>query len=187
VRQRFVRRKYLVVLFGALLVAIMSAFAYCYRPWETHYKWLPTSYWASRCLAGRVDTQSFFLGGQGSRTFWLFATEPSPQAVWQKWLAAIGIRIGLSNDSEPEVLSGDPAAIPVLRELLRDRSVRVRQAAVYGIYAARKTSSDVKDVLESAAGDEDANVRCLVDEALSYFKPEPADRPRANGQDLPTW
>src|SRR5579871_627368 len=125
------RWKWRIVLFTfsvATAVFVFQArdFLQWYRPGEAYYRLRPTSWWALHCQIGRLDVQSFG-GGKGSVDFWTYQPVPveilcgrrdPPGPDQRPWFARI---TGPQYDWEASRLfTGNPAAVPVLLELLQD-------------------------------------------------------------------
>jgi HEAT repeats len=127
---------------------------------ECFYHGLPTSYWRSRIV------------GWDSYRF----TSQPPTA----WIRQLRERWWLGRIDEPSVLGGDPAAFPVLRELISDTGdgSERHQVRLFAIGALKSIGSEVryrKTVLDAVGGclhDPNMNVRLYAVAVLTTFGPE---------------
>jgi hypothetical protein len=103
-----------------LVVAVAAAWVAWYRPWQAHYLGRPTSWWADRLAVLSFD---------------LFGPRP-PRTLPEEWLnralSSLGVRVDESLSGR-EVAFGEPEAIPVLLELLRDPRPHVRRWAALSL------------------------------------------------------
>jgi HEAT repeat protein len=83
----------------------------------------------------------------------------------------------LRHDADPEVRwraaftlvrigEGAQAAVPVLREALRDQNARVREGAAYALGAIGSAAEETREALRVAQNDSDAQVRFRASKAL---------------------
>jgi hypothetical protein len=122
-----------LALAGGLLALLLGGywFVFEYRPREAHYKGRPTSWWARECSR---------LEWGGSVSAWRYLSlsyTPVPPdgldgAVWEQWLRQLGVPLPFRPVDE-RLLRGDPAAVPVLIELLRSPEDQSRTAGAYGL------------------------------------------------------
>jgi hypothetical protein len=63
----------------------------------------------------------------------------------------------------PELVDGDPDALPVLLELIRRPEVKTRQVAVSGLAALKSREPAVIDALAEALWDSDPMIRRMAD------------------------
>jgi hypothetical protein len=148
-----------------LVVALAAAWARRYRPWEAHYKGRPTSWWSEqvRCLP---------LEG-------LSIPELPPPPLAKDWLERAmeycGIRpFGSDEPRADEVLRGDPAAVPVLIELLRSDDPRARVWAAEALAKTRPPAKAAVPALEAAAREHARDFPGRVSAALARGSPEAA-------------
>jgi hypothetical protein len=135
-----------------------------YKPHEAHYQTRPVSWWAMHCEAGRLNPQlAAGLNGEDLR-FWFYDPDATIPAdlngnPWSSDTTAI------------RLMKGDPAALPVLMELLRDDRSSVRSAAVYGLACVAKKHRSALAIaaLEEASHDDDEIIREYVGDALREF------------------
>lgn len=114
------------VAIGVVVAALMASATYAYRPWESHFKWRPTSWWAEEIMQWEESPSNIQFSGmlQPPDEF-----RRRPTRV-EAWLERIGIR-GPSCDG-PLPLA-NPAAVPVLCELLSHPDPEVRSIALVAL------------------------------------------------------
>jgi hypothetical protein len=87
--------------------------------------------------------------------------------LWREWVSKV-VDLGPGNTSSVEspLLSGDPAALGVLVELLRDCDPKVRRIAVQGLDALGPAARPAAPALREALHDRDDDVRVYAEEIL---------------------
>jgi hypothetical protein len=159
-----------VALAGGLLAALLAAGTVdWWRPWEVRYKGRPSSWWEARAceLVMQLDGGGVF--------------EPPTFGVWNfprsgpwAWLARAGFPVEEWTGGEWPLrgLLDDPAAAPVLIELLHSRHTKARRFAAFalgrvGRSAAPEATADARAALLAARDDADEDVRAVVFWAIS--------------------
>ena len=149
--------------------------ALCLLPWgtvpkkEAEYDGRTTSQWESE-----IQYWEPLLKCRGSKamsyTLWI-RREP----VWTTWLGLLGIQAGHPQADLP-LLGADPAAVPVLVELLASRDAQSRLIALQGLQylgpKARAASPDVQRLLDD--GDEEVGQQAEL--TLYHIDQETAHR-----------
>src|SRR5262249_27785148 len=114
------------------LVAALAFAVWCdwYRPWEAHYLGRPTSWWDREAREWLNSAAS-----AGPVALWVRRRPDTP--LWREWLGRVTGRpadtaINVDLREEMPLLRGDPAAVPVLAELLRDPDLKCRLIAAEG-------------------------------------------------------
>src|SRR4051812_12536267 len=102
------------------LAALLGLGAYWYKPWEAHYRGRPTSWWAADILRWEEESLNLFASVYLSRP-------PSEIADWLAWLT--GNRELARHEDDLPLVKGDPAAVPVLTDLLKCPDAKVRYVA----------------------------------------------------------
>ncbi len=159
----------------ALAALALASWVDRYRPWEAHFRGVPTSRWASRYAGWKLDDQWF---GRDSVIWYLrYGQDPVPPPFWHRWAAAVGIHLTwdpaqqLVNPESEELMRGDTDSVPVLLEMLRHRSPEVREVAVYGLAVVGKKSPEAMAALVSAVNGNDAQAQQFASYALSKLNP----------------
>jgi hypothetical protein len=95
--------------------------------------------------------------------------------LWRKWLSkATGLGPGNTPSVHSPLLNGDPAALAVLVELLKDRDPQVRGLAAEGLGKIGPAALPAFSALLEARHDEDWWVRHQAEDALYRIDPEAA-------------
>jgi HEAT repeat protein len=117
------------------------------------YRGFPSGYWA-RVLRGLPDDNS--------------SGQPKTPAWWEGWLPAQlnTMLADLGATGDPAVLKGDPAAVPVLTDLLRYPDVAERARATLGISRVGPPAKPAVPALLDALGDDSQQVRSYAAGAL---------------------
>ncbi len=165
-------------------------YARWYRPGEAHYLGRPTSWWATHCQTGTLDVQSFQASPTGWVSYWNYQPVPAGQLYeqtggsypaepfWHEWVAVLGIRLDRYDRESLWLMRGDPAAVPVLLELLGDPKRSVRHAAIYGLAVVGNKSPDAVTAVESCVNDKDEFVQEFARYSLRRIDPKAAKRAR---------
>jgi hypothetical protein len=169
-----------LIVAAVMTAALLSAGLFIYRPWEARFRGRPTSGWARRCEGGFVG-RAPILCLEGSDLPGWFSHNEIPKPFWYHWATAVGIKTDLADSETPYLISGDPAAVPVLLELVKHPSPLVRQVAVcglqqVGLQQAGEEDPHVVAALEKARADEDFIVRGLARSALQKMRLRAANR-----------
>jgi HEAT repeat protein len=98
----------------------------------------------------------------------------SPMPLAQVWQRLFGSGPEEANE-RPAVLSGDPEALPVLVDLLRDSDWVVRQEAALGLGNLGPAAAPAVPALAAALKDGDAGVRLSAAHALAWIGPAAGD------------
>jgi hypothetical protein len=108
-----------------------------------------------------------------------FTTKGRRQTVWVTWLSYIGIKAGESHRSKAgeklvdfPLLVGDPAAVPVLVELLGSREPQVRLIAAQGLWMIGEQALPAVPALLRRLDDKDEAVREQVETTLFHLESE---------------
>src|SRR5262249_21345135 len=144
------RRGRLALAGGLAVVVLALARCYEYRPWEAHYQGRPTSWWA-RDVPRWVDTSDYFSAR--------LPDSCAPPLPWEKWQLRLGLLRREQYHEKFQLLRGDPAAVPVLVELLRWPDLVVRERAAVGLGDAGAGARPAVPALLAALGDQDVSVR----------------------------
>jgi hypothetical protein len=111
------RGRWLAMLTGAVLVAVLAAWAHWYRPQEAHYRGRPTSYWAG-----------LFLSNPELRCTGQYAPYTTAPSRLPSLVPAF-VQVWWDSLFQPPRFQTDPDAEPVLAELLRRPNEELRLAA----------------------------------------------------------
>jgi hypothetical protein len=161
------RRRRLACLASILLLALAWLFFTPER--GERYQGLTASQWESEIQhwepwAGGICNKT------GRWTFW-----GRKQPAWAPWLGSIGIKVSEECCDMP-LLQGDPAAIPVLSDLLASRYPQARLIAAQGLEKLGEKARPVVPALLRALADEDETVLAQVEQALFHIDREAAER-----------
>jgi hypothetical protein len=97
------------------------------------------------------------------------------QPPWAPWLERIGIKTGEDRHKMP-LLQGDPAAVPVLAELLASRDARARQMAAEGLEKVGAVARPAVPALLRVLDDQNVTVRQQAEQALYRIDRDTAER-----------
>lgn len=138
---------------------------------EAFYQGRPTSYWSKE-----AQTLWAFTGPSSGiiHDHWVGNRWIRPVSLEDQLLAKLHIRsrkLKLRID-DFELLKPDPAAIPVLIELLDDPAAQVRQIAAQGLGHLGPKAAAAIGALQRACNDEDGNVQQQAVQALRLIDPK---------------
>jgi hypothetical protein len=169
---RFTRRRFLLVLAWGLGAGAL--WWQWYRPGEARCLGRPTSWWAA--AAHRSEPRLVAFCSLGCAPVVLWVERPQP---WEALLSRVGFRSPFQTPRlKDTLLRGDPAAAPVLLELLRRPEPNARLAAVVGLGALIDKTPAARPALEAATADLDNHVRLMAKRALGRLEgPRPRDWP----------
>jgi hypothetical protein len=154
-----------VALAGGLLAALLGGYWYVFefRPWEAHYRLRPTSWWANE-VPGWLDASDYHS-----------ARLPDYEArlsQWEKWQLQLGLFSRKRHRERFQLLLGDPAAVPVLVELLRCPDPVARERAADGLGCCGGDARESSHALVAALRDGDRRVRGAARGALKRIDPD---------------
>ena len=162
------------IAFLVLVVALLLTPPCCYvisglLAGESTYQGRPTTYWREALIAeGRkLDRKPRWYDGCLER---LRISRPRHSSIVS---AASGMSGNVSLDGlAVKMFGGDPAAVPVLIEFLRDEDVRIRSAACHTLARSGLTAKQIVFPLAEALYDSDAGIRLEAVEALAALGPD---------------
>jgi hypothetical protein len=160
------RRRVLLILSAVMVAAIIAAF---YQSaligwWrgEAKYKGRYTNSWRAelRCYKRIFG----IVGGGLMEVHWSYERVPSK---WEGWLAEVIPDTSQSKYAESlQLLNGDPAAIPVLVELLQAPETDIRIMAVQAMERLGSEAQDAIPALSVLDNDDDSDVRLAARQAI---------------------
>lgn len=140
---------------------------------ESLYRGRPTGYW-HRDLSRCEELWSFL-----SQDYYLSGPEPTPIEEWLSWLLGSKQKAGVGGlgsedfDRRFPVLGGDPAAVPVLVELLQYPDCKARREAAEGLRRIGPGAEEaVPALVEIAQTTPDYALYLCARWALSSIDPE---------------
>jgi hypothetical protein len=159
-----------------LLLLALAAASWClpYPPREARYHGRPASWWGeevTRWYSRGIDTN------KGVDQMWTPTT-------FEQALARAGYSGQSVGEEDYRLADGDPAAVPVLVELIRYRDLKTRRLAATSLFWAvmnngsEKVDAATRTAMEKAVGDEDAQVRQCARRAILLLKIPAAERRR---------
>jgi hypothetical protein len=163
------RRRYLLISLAGMAILVAAVF---YQRdiigwWrgEAKYKGRYTNSWRAEM---RSYKRIFGIVGGSWEVHWSYERIPNK---WEEWLAQVIPDSSQSKYAESlPPLNGDPAAIPVLVELLQAPETDIRIMAVQALESLGSAAKDAIPVLSVLDNDDDSDVRFAARRAIRRIK-----------------
>jgi hypothetical protein len=139
---------------------------------EHFYRGRPTSYWRNKAKSARLELEKWFTPGPS-----LQEPKKAPIERLEDWVEnrLESPPVGPGHDYILYFM-GDPAAMPVLKDLLMDEDPEVRAFAANGLGLIGLAAKDVVPSLLECLEDKNQEVRGAAAEALRKIDPELANK-----------
>jgi hypothetical protein len=139
---------------------------------EHFYRGRPTSYWRNKAKSARLEREEWIVHGPS-----MLGQEEAPLGRLEGWVEdrLESPPVGPGHNYVLYFL-GDPAAMPVLKDLLADEDPEVRAFAAHGLALIGIAAKDVVPSLLECLEDKNPEVRGAAAEALRRIEPELANK-----------
>lgn len=159
----------LLFLLGSLLLVPSVRWpVYGWLRGEAFYQGMPVSWWEEE-IEARYEP---FTDSVSSAPAWLIVETTSPllhEIKQQISPDTMSVPLPMTIIPVGPLMEGDPDAIPVLLELLRSGSAKVRRLAIAGLKCHAHCQREIVTLLREASKDPDKMVRQDAENALWHF------------------